>query len=182
MRPMGVLPDWEIKRLCREEGMLEPYFEGKEGSPSYGFSPFGYDVRLGNRFLYLDTEAGAVYLDPKKPDPIYKGLEAGSEGVFLFPGMFVLAETVEKFKMPPDVVGLVKDKSSYARRGIAVQNTVIEPGWRGVLTLELSNHGKSMVKLVPGLGIAQIMFMRGEIPHSSYSGKYQDQVGVTEAK
>jgi dCTP deaminase len=99
-----------------------------------------------------------------------------AEHLTLRPGVFSLGSTVEKFTMPPDVVGVVHDKSTWARRGIAVQNTVIEPGWRGFLTLELTNHSTEDVELPPGTPIAQVLFHRlDHVPERTYSGKYQDQ-------
>lgn len=92
------------------------------------------------------------------------------------PGEFILASTLECFSMPNDVLGKVADKSTWARRGIAVQNTIIEPGWRGFLTLEITNHGKSVIDFAAGMPIAQIIFHRLEAPAEfPYSGKYQNQ-------
>lgn len=100
-----------------------------------------------------------------------------AQNVSLNRGDFVLASTVERFVMPDDVVGIVCDKSSWARRGLAVQNTVIEPGWRGYLTLELSVHGHNYLNVAAGMGIAQVVFHRLDAPtESPYAGKYQDQL------
>lgn len=98
------------------------------------------------------------------------------QGRTLSPGEFFLASTVEHFRMRPDVVGIVHDKSTWARRGVTVQNTVIEPGWRGYLTLEIVNHSRELVTIHEGDPIAQIVFHKMEAPPKhSYSGKYQDQ-------
>lgn len=98
------------------------------------------------------------------------------QGVVLAPGDFALASTLEYFTMQSDFVGIVHDKSTWARRGIAVQNTVIEPGWCGYLTLELTNHSRDVILLPEGTPIAQILFhaldRETDIP---YSGKYQNQ-------
>lgn len=94
----------------------------------------------------------------------------------LGPGEFLLASTMERFVMPRDVMAQVADKSTWARRGLAVQNTIIEPGWEGWLTLELTNHGSKIIALTAGTPIAQIIFMRLEEPtEQPYEGKYQDQ-------
>lgn len=94
----------------------------------------------------------------------------------LAPGDFVLASTLERFVMPRDVMAQVADKSTWARRGLAVQNTIIEPGWCGYLTLELTNHSRRLITLWEGTPIAQIIFMRLEEPtEQPYEGKYQDQ-------
>lgn len=91
-------------------------------------------------------------------------------------GAFTLASTLEKFTMPNWIVGIVHDKSTWARRGVAVQNTVIEPGWSGFLTLELTNHGDSDLILPEGTPIAQILFhMLDEPTDIPYDGKYQNQ-------
>lgn len=97
------------------------------------------------------------------------------EDVHLGPQGFVLASTLEYFNMPLDVLCIVHDKSSWARRGIAVQNTVFEPGWRGFATLELSNHGKYPITIQGGSPIAQVIFHRLSCYTKGYEGKYQDQ-------
>ena len=98
------------------------------------------------------------------------------QDLMLRPGDSVLASTVEHFTMPVDVMASVADKSTWARKFIAVQNTIIEPNWRGYLTLEISNHGQNIVKIKKGTGIAQIIFHRLDEPTElPYSGKYQDQ-------
>lgn len=99
-----------------------------------------------------------------------------AQPVNLAPGEFCLASTMERFNMPTDVMGIVHDKSTWARLGLAVQNTVLEAGWRGYLTLELTNHGPSELNLPPGVGIAQVVFHRMETYAAlPYDGKYQDQ-------
>lgn len=132
--------------------ILEPCCERTaENGYSFGLGPAGYDLRL---------DLGQV----------------GVEGKFLEPGEFLLAATLERFTMPPDLLGIVHDKSTWARRGLTVQNTVIEPGWRGYLTLELHNHGPDILQLPQGVGIAQVIFhMLDEPAQNPYDGKYQDQ-------
>ena len=99
-----------------------------------------------------------------------------AENKIIRPGEFFLASTMEKFNMPDDVVAMVKDKSSWARKGIVLQNTVIEPGWRGYLTLEITHHGEQAITLTRGMPIAQIVFMQMDEPtENPYNGKYQDQ-------
>jgi dCTP deaminase len=99
-----------------------------------------------------------------------------AEDFYLHPGDFRLASTVEHFEIPPDIMAFVKDKSTLARAGLSVFNTVIEPGWRGHLTLELKNQGPSRIHIMAGMPIAQIVFhlldVRTDAP---YEGKYQDQ-------
>jgi dCTP deaminase len=100
------------------------------------------------------------------------------------PGNFRLTSAAEMFEMPNDVMGVVHDKSSLARRGVAVQNTVIEPGWRGHLTLEITNHGAGILAMPRGSAIAQVLFHRLDEPTElPYRGKYQDQpAGPVEAR
>lgn len=99
-----------------------------------------------------------------------------AETLVLLPGEFMLASTIERFDMPNDVLAVVHDKSSWARRGLTVQNTIIEPGWRGFLTLELTNHSDSVIYIDEGSPIAQIIFHRLEEPTEiPYQGRYQDQ-------
>lgn len=99
-----------------------------------------------------------------------------SEAIYLVPGAWSLASTIERFDMPADLLGRVADKSTWARRGLAVQNTIIEPGWRGYLTLELSNHSRQPLEVAGGMPIAQIIFdMLDESSERPYAGKYQDQ-------
>ena len=99
-----------------------------------------------------------------------------AEHILLMPNMAVLASTIEHFNMPRDVLGKVADKSTWARRFLAVQNTIIEPGWRGHLTLELSNHGPGSLEIMPGMPIAQIILQLLDEPtEQPYDGKYQDQ-------
>lgn len=113
---------------------------------TYGLGPAGYDLRLDS------------------PD------------IMINPGEFILASALERFEMPDDILGVVHDKSSLARRGVSVFNTVIEPGWRGFLTLEIVNHGKDAVVLKEGQGIAQVIFHVLDVPSLiPYQGKYQNQ-------
>lgn len=129
---------------------------------TYGCGPAGYDLRL-------DEVAG---------------WPPGRQMWPLDPGEFALASAVEEFQMPDDLLGVVHDKSSWARRGLALQNTVIEPGWRGFLTLELTNHGKDRLWLPRGVGICQVIFhLLDEPTYHPYEGKYQDQAaGPQEAR
>lgn len=117
-----------------------------EGTLSYGLSYAGYDIRLG-----------------------------GAQCEVLRPGQATLAVSLERFNMPLDLLGSVADKSSLARRFIAVQNTKIEPGWRGYLTLEISNHGSLPYFFATGQPIAQVIFELLDEPTAPYDGKYQDQ-------
>lgn len=99
-----------------------------------------------------------------------------AQSVTLCPDEFVLASSIERFNMNWQLLGIVHDKSTWARRGIALQNTVIEPGWEGYLTMEITNHGSSIVYIPKGVGIAQIIFhLLDEPTVQPYHGKYQNQ-------
>lgn len=127
---------------------------------THGLGPAGYDLRL-------DGIAG---------ERLWTGDVSDALEFWLHPDQFILASTVEEFAMPDDLLGVVHDKSSWARRGLAAQNTVIEPGWRGFLTLELTNHGQEPLLLTHGVGICQVIFHVLDQPAAEpYRGKYQDQ-------
>jgi dCTP deaminase len=135
------------QEIRKLRGMVEPFCERTvQEGMSYGLSHAGYDVRIAESFW--------LHQDNR----------------------FMLASTIEKFEMPNDVVGMVHDKSSWARRGVSLFNTVIEPSWRGFLTLELAYHGRPDLFIEAGSPIAQIVFMRLTEPtEQPYSGKYQNQ-------
>jgi len=184
MSTYGVLSDHEIAQLCEgTRPMLDPFVGVQEGRPSYGLGSFGYDLRLGSRFLVPLGGLNAV-LDPVAfPKDHFREIEA--EGTFdLSPNSQVLAESVERFDMPDDVCAVCWGKSSYARCGLLVNVTPLEPGWRGILTIELANVSPLPVRLHVGQGIAQVVFFRGRRPLRTYAekeagGGYQDQTGVT---
>lgn len=134
-----------------QKGMIWPYSErGVQNGMSYGCSNCGYDIRV------------------KLPDEKSK--------VMLAQGAFLLASSYERIKMPNDLVGIVHDKSSWARKGIALQNTVLEPGWEGFITLEITYHQLDYEILNDGDPIAQILFHRLDQPTAKpYTGKYQNQ-------
>ncbi len=133
-------------------------FEGT----SWGLAEAGYDIRIKQTIEYINDPFGEriVITEP----------EGGEE---VFAGNFALASAMELFQMPENLVGNVKDKSTWARRGLSVFNTVIEPGWNGFLTLELVFHGSESVTIVSGQGIAQVLFGRLE-EAGEYTGKYQN--------
>ncbi len=179
---MGILNDKEIKALClKEPMMIAPCSFTQSGAPSHGLGSFGYDICLGKHFLI--PKKGEVL------DPIQRDLSAWEQVVeddvyMLPPNGVVLAESLECFNMPPDVFGLTYGKSSYARSGVFVNVTPLEPMWRGVLTIEIKNLNPfNPVPLYVGEGIAQVVFLQGEEPERNYENKeqrfYQDQAGVT---
>jgi len=178
----GLLADYQITALCKA-GMLTPYIEDQRGKPSYGLGSAGYDLRLGKTFLVHQAHKTGT-LDPlENNEALFKKVEA-DDVFYLQPHTQVLAETYETFNMPNDVTGQVIGKSSYARLGLLVNCTPVEPGWKGVLTLELANLSPLPIALHVGQGIAQALFFRSSRPMRTYAeketnGGYQNQLGVT---
>lgn len=196
----GLLPDHEIRRLCLDvdEPMIYPYSYrtehlhlpergGKVRIPSYGQSPAGYDVRISAVQYFTEPDALDREIDVLEFDssllislPL---INEGPLGYFLLPPRaYALASTYEGFTMPPDVSGTVWPKSTYARAGLHVNNTVFEPGWRGIPVLEIGNETDYPMRLYQRGGIAQIRFTRGATPEMNYSdlkGRYQHQEGIT---
>jgi dCTP deaminase len=176
-----VLADHEIKELCRSSNLIHPFAGEKTGNPSYGLSSFGYDLTLGATFVeFLDH---CELVDPTKPEDLTTDtLEFTAREFFIIePKKFVLAHTNETISMPNDLIAQICDKSTLARCGIDVKNTVIEPGFVGQITLEITNNNNVPVKLYTNRGIAQILFFRGQPCLNPYGkdSKYQYQKGVT---
>lgn len=127
---------------------------------SHGLSEAGYDITIKQAVKFVaanSTGPGGVWVD----------------GVYA-PGRFTLASAIEEFDMPTDLIGIVHDKSTWARQGLSVLNTCIEPGWKGFLTLELCYHGHGSLIIPAGAGIAQVIFHQ-TVWHAAYDGKYQHQ-------
>lgn len=134
----------------------------RENGVTYGLSEAGYDIRIKQRIVFSN-------LYSQRTVHISDVIEGHTK-----PGRFILASAIEKFDMPNDLVGIVHDKSTWARRGLSVFNTVIEPGWKGYLTLELVYHGEEDLVIPAGAGIAQVVFHRtAEV--RPYTGRYQNQ-------
>lgn len=152
---------------------------------SYGLSSMGYDVRAGTSWkLFVDTFG--VLVDPKYPsEEIFQSFElAVGERFILPPNSYALTHSVETFRMPRNVLGICLGKSTYARVGVHVNVTPLEPGWEGQITIEVSNGTRLPVALYAGEGIVQVIFLAGSTPEQTYeqrNGKYQGQVGVTPA-
>jgi dCTP deaminase len=176
---MGVLPDWQIRRDIK----IEPFADeaARPGAISYGVSSYGYDVRVGRRFKVF-TNARCVVVDPKNFDPA-SFVDIEGDYCLIPPNSFALAETVESFEIPRDILAICLGKSTYARCGIIVNVTPLEPEWRGKITIEISNTTPLPAKIYAGEGIAQILFVRADdVCRTSYAdkqGKYQDQKGLT---
>lgn len=146
---------------------------------SYGLSSFGYDLRVAKEFKIF-TNVNSSVVDPKNFDP-RAFVDFEGDVCIIPPNSFALGRSVEYFRIPEDVVCVTLGKSTYARCGIIVNITPAEPGWRGYLTIEISNTTPLPARIYAGEGIAQMLFFRGEHPMVTYSsrqGKYQDQRGI----
>jgi len=180
---MSVMSDRWIKKMVTEEKMIKPFVEKQiSGSKiSYGLSSFGYDARVSNQFkIFTDVDSAVV--DPKN----FKSNSFVSRTVdecIIPPNSFALASTVEYFKIPKDVMVICLGKSTYARCGIIVNVTPLEPGWEGNVTLEFSNTTPLPAKVYANEGAAQFIFLKGnekpEITYEQRNGKYMNQSGVT---
>src|SRR5438132_10538273 len=155
---MGLLPDWQIQRDIK----IEPFADGRArpGVISYGLSSYGYDVRVGRHFKVFTNVYGAV-VDPKNFAPnSFVDIEA--DHCLIPPNSFALAETVESFEIPRDILAICLGKSTFARCGVIVNITPLEPEWRGKITIEISNTTPLPAKIYANEGIAQNLFLRPE--------------------
>ena len=187
----GVYADWQIIDSSTWLKMIEP-FEPKQVKEvngqrviSYGLSSFGYDMRVANEFKIFSASTGQLtVIDPKAIEE--KALVDYVGGYCIIPpNSFALARSVEYFRMPANVTGIVLGKSTYARCGIVTNFTPLESGWEGFVTIEISNTTPVPVKVYANEGIAQCLFSGGEFPLVTYAdrkGKYQAQTGITLAK
>lgn len=171
-----------IREQTTKHGMLEPFESGQvgDGVVSYGVSSYGYDMRISNIFK-SPVFSGDACIDPKSGDNIdYEEIETG---VFeLQPNRFVLARSLEYFRIPRDVLALVTGKSTYARCGVLVNVTPLEPEWEGYVTICIVNTSPLPVRLYADEGIGQVLFISAdEVCETSYAdkkGKYQAQKGI----
>ena len=180
---MTIQSDNWIKKMAKSKKMISP-FEEKQirgDSISYGLSSFGYDARVSDEFKIF-TNVNSEIVDPKNFKPTNFITKNVSECI-IPPNSFVLARTVEKFKIPNDVMVICLGKSTYARCGIIVNVTPLEPGWEGYVTLEFSNTTPLPAKIYANEGVAQVIFFEAnepcEVSYKDRRGKYQGQTGVT---
>jgi dCTP deaminase len=180
---MGIMPDSWIREMATTKGMIEPFVDRqeREGVISYGLSSYGYDARVADEFKIFTNVYNAV-VDPKAFDP--KGfVDVKTDVCVIPPNSFVLARTIEYFRVPRDVLVICLGKSTYARCGLIVNVTPLEPEWEGHVTMEVSNTTPLPAKVYANEGLCQFLFLKGEgVCETSYAdktGKYMRQRGVT---
>lgn len=176
---MGVKPDKWIIELAKSRGMIEPFQEKllRKGCISYGPSSYGYDFRVDREFkIYTGDENNEI--DPKKLDERLFQDHVG-DSCTVPPHSFILAKSLEYFRIPREILTICTGKSTYARCGIFVNVTPFEPEWEGYVTMSISNLGPSPVRIYAGEGIAQLIFLAADeicdISYRDRKGKYQDQ-------
>ncbi len=180
---MAILSDTWIREAATTQGMIEPFVEAqrREGCISYGLSSYGYDARVAREFKIF-TNVHSTVVDPKAFDP-QSFVDIETDCCIIPPNSFALARTVEYFRVPRDVLVICLGKSTYARCGIIVNVTPLEPEWEGHVTLEFSNTTPLPAKIYANEGACQFLFLKGEAPcETSYAdraGKYMGQRGVT---
>jgi len=180
---MGLKADSWIRKKALKKQMIEPFCEEQigKGVISFGVSSYGYDLTVGNEFKIF-TNVNSTVVDPKNFDD-NNVIDFTGDVCIVPPNSFALASTIEYFKMPRDVLGIVLGKSTYARCGIIVNVTPIEPEFEGHITIEISNTTPLPAKIYANEGIAQLLFFQGdnacEITYKDKKGKYQNQKGIT---
>ena len=184
---MTIKSDKWIRRMVSEQGMIDPFEpnqvrnSGDKRLISYGTSSYGYDVRCSNEFKIF-TNINSATVDPKNFDETsFVNLESDEGGIP--PNSFALASTIEYFRIPRNVLTICLGKSTYARCGIIVNGTPLEPEWQGHVTLEFSNTTSLPAKIYANEGVAQMIFLESdedcETSYKDRGGKYQGQKGVT---
>ena len=171
-----------IRKMCLETKMIDPFIERQDGNGkiSFGLSSYGYDIRLADEYKIFSNVFGAI-VDPKAFDAKAFVDYIGPSCV-VPPNSFALARSVEHFNIPRNVLAICLGKSTFARCGIIVNVTPLEPTWMGYLTIEISNTTPLPAKVYSGEGIAQRLFLESdevcEVSYADRKGKYQSQVGV----
>ena len=180
---MSLMADRWIRERALNDGMIEPFQDGqrRDGVISYGLSSYGYDARVSDEFKIFTNVDNAI-VDPKN-FTANSFVDRKLDVCIVPPNSFVLARTVEYFRVPRDVLVICLGKSTYARCGIIVNVTPLEPGWEGHVTLEFSNTTPLPAKVYANEGACQFLFLRGveacEVSYADRAGKYMRQQGVT---
>ena len=180
---MSILPDSWIRKMALERDMINPFAErtSGEGTVSYGLSSYGYDMRISDRFkIFKGT--GLEVVDPKTlPENAFQEICAAE--CIVPAGGYVLARSLEYFKIPRSVLTICTGKSTYARCGLIVNVTPFEPEWEGFATIEISNTSSLPAKIYANEGIAQLIFLESaavcEVSYADKKGRYQAQQKIT---
>jgi dCTP deaminase len=176
--PMSILSDRWIREQAQAHAMIEPFVEAqrRDGCISYGLSSYGYDA------FKIFTNVDSAIVDPKD-FAANSFVDRKTDCCIIPPNSFALARTVEYFRVPRDVLVICLGKSTYARCGIIVNVTPLEPGWEGHVTLEFSNTTPLPAKIYANEGACQFLFLKGnepcEVSYADRAGKYMGQQGVT---
>jgi len=179
---MPVMPDHWIRRMAQDNAMIEPFVETqkRDGVISYGLSSYGYDARVADEFKVF-TNVDSAIVDPKHFNPDSFVTRTGPTCT-IPPNSFALAHTVEYFRIPRDILVICLGKSTYARCGIIVNVTPLEPEWEGQVTIEISNTTPLPARVYAQEGICQFLFLQGsappEVSYADKAGKYMGQRGV----
>ncbi|MDY6942666.1 MAG: dCTP deaminase [Pseudomonadota bacterium] len=184
---MSIKSDRWIRRMAKDHGMIEPFepeqIKRSSTGPviSYGTSSYGYDIRCADEFKIF-TNINSAIVDPKDfSDSSFVNFRG--DVCIIPPNSFALARTVEYFRIPRSVLTICLGKSTYARCGIIVNVTPLEPEWEGHVTLEFSNTTPLPAKIYANEGVAQVLFLESdevcEVSYRDRKGKYQGQTGVT---
>jgi dCTP deaminase len=180
---MSIMSDTWIREMSLQHGMIEPFVESqkREGVISYGVSSYGYDARVAPEFKIF-TNVNSAVVDPKDFSSA-SFVDRETDVCIIPPNSFALARTVEYFRIPRDVLVICLGKSTYARCGIIVNVTPLEPEWEGHVTLEFSNTTPLPAKIYANEGACQFLFLKGdqpcEVSYRDRAGKYMKQRGVT---
>lgn len=176
---MGLKNDAWIRRMANEQRMIEPFVDDqvRKDVISFGLSSYGYDIRVTDEFKIF-TNVHSAIVDPKHFNP-RSFIDFKGEVCIIPPNSFVLARTVEYFRIPRNVLTMCIGKSTYARCGLIVNVTPFEPEWEGYVTLEISNTTPLPARIYANEGIAQVVFLEAdevcEISYADRKGKYQAQ-------
>ncbi len=180
---MAIMPDTWIRDRALADRMIDPFVDSqkREGTISFGVSSYGYDARVSDEFRVF-TNVDNALVDPKSfSDSSF--VERKTDVCIIPPNSFALARTVEYFRIPRDVLVICLGKSTYARCGIIVNVTPLEPEWEGHVTLEFSNTTPLPAKIYANEGACQFLFLQGagpcEVSYADRAGKYMGQTGVT---
>lgn len=179
---MGLKPDHWLRKMALEHKMIEPFTDNqvRNGVISFGVSSYGYDVRVADEFKIFTNVFSAI-VDPKQFDT-KSMIDFIGDVCVIPPNSFALARTVEYFRIPRNVLVVCLGKSTYARCGIIVNVTPLEPEWEGFVTLEISNTTPLPARIYANEGLAQMLFFEADEPcdisYAEKKGKYQKQQSI----